>query len=226
LTSKNRQASACKLRFGVTNLNNRSLIEKFFPEDLPEEWRLPYYGNEFQLLLSSFSELPFSPPLEIMNTTANEIIEELTQFREELGDDFFLLIDISMLSENTRQVLFDIQLKGINNCHFINLDIINEAAKNMDCGTKFDCLLSEIVSSENVSIEKEGTEKGGESLLCIVNNKQENEQKISAVEIRKLIEKISVYAISKEYESVNILFSSPNNALENCRNAILLESMM
>ncbi len=225
LTSKNRQASSCKLRFGVTHLNNTSLIEKFFPEDLPEDWRLAYYSNEFQLLLSSLSELPFSTPLETMTTTPDEIIEELTQFSDDLGDDFFLLTDISMLAENTQQILFDIQKKGFNLCHFINLDKMNEAAKKMDCGTKFGCLLSEIISIEN----KE-TEKWGESLLCIVNtqqeNMQENEQKIAAIELRKLIEKISLYAISKGYESVNILFSSAHNALENCRNAILLESMM
>lgn len=225
MTSKNRQAPSCKLRFGVTHLNNTSLIEKFFPEDLPEDWRLAYYSNEFQLLLSSLSELPFSTPLETMTTTPDEIIEELTQFSDDLGDDFFLLTDISMLAENTQQILFDIQKKGFNLCHFINLDKMNEVAKKMDCGTKFGCLLSEIISIEN----KE-TEKWGESLLCIVNtqqeNMQENEQKIAAIELRKLIEKISLYAISKGYESVNILFSSAHNALENCRNAILLESMM
>ena len=209
----------------MTHLNNTSLIEKFFPEDLPEDWRLAYYSNEFQLLLSSLSELPFSTPLETMTTTPDEIIEELTQFSDDLGDDFFLLTDISMLAENTQQILFDMQKKGFNICHFINLDKMNEAAKKMDCGTKFGCLLSEINSIEN----KE-TEKWGGSLLCIVNtqqeNMQENEQKIAAIELRKLIEKISLYAISKGYESVNILFSSAHNALENCRNAILLESMM
>ncbi len=42
--------------FGLSGLAHPSLINNFYPEDLPEDWRLDYYSNEFDALLCSESD--------------------------------------------------------------------------------------------------------------------------------------------------------------------------
>ncbi len=59
-------------------------------------------------------------------------------------------------------------------------------------------------------------------LVCYVTDNQA----IEPVVLKKLIERIRKHASSEGVESVAVIFSSVENALENCRNAILLESMM
>lgn len=218
LPQSSRKFSSCEIRFGVSGLNNPSLIENFFPEDLPEDWHLSYYSNEFHLLLISLLDLniPFSSQQEIKAIVPDEIIEALVQFSDELEEDFLLLFDVSTLSDKTQHVLYDVQKEAGNNCHFINLNNMDEEMQTA-CSIKLECI--SLSSGKNV-------EKGEDSLLCTVDDKQENEQEIAAIELRKLIEQVRAYAILKEYNSVNILFTSAHNALENCRNAILLESMM
>ena len=209
MISKNLPQSSCEMRFGISGLNNPSLVENFYPEDLPEDWRFSYYSNEFHLLLISLPDLniPFSSPQEMEAVAPDEIVEALAQFCDELEQEFVLLFDTTKLSDNSRYVLSDVLKKAADNCLFINLNNMDEEARSA-CLTKTECDFSLV--------------KGKDSLQCIVTD----EQQIAAVELRQLVEQLRTYAILKQYKSVHMLFSSAHNALENCRNAILLESMM
>ena len=60
------------------------------------------------------------------------------------------------------------------------------------------------------------------NLICYVTDNQG----IEPVELKRLIERIRKHATAEGIEKVDVIFSSVENALENCRNAILLESMM
>jgi hypothetical protein len=206
----------------VTGLNNQSLIENFFPEDLPEDWRLSYYNNEFQLLLISLSDLNISLSSlpETKTITAEIVIERLNHLSGEIEDDFLLLFDVSMLSEETQTILLNTQKKNDNNYHIVNTNTMKVHEKS-DCPEELECLFSVCFDTKSNILERQA-----ESLLCIVNNKPDNKQKISALELRKLIETLRTLAISRNYDSVNVLFSSAHHALENCRDAILLESLM
>lgn len=205
-----------QLHFGVSGLNNSSMIEHFFPEDLPEDWRLSYYSNEFQLLLISLLDLNVDS-----SSSAEEIIEQLEQFNEELEEDFLLWLDISLLPKQTQETLEDYQSKGENHCHFINKSNMN-LIEDIHCSKECEYLFIEdieLIDNEPVQGKKIG-------MLCLVNAHKEDLQKINPLELRRFIENIREYGLSKDYGFINVIFSSSQHALENCRNAILLESMM
>ena len=55
--------------FGISGLAHPSLMNNFYPEGLPEDWRLDYYSNEFDALLCS------EPDIELLDEL-QEVIEE------------------------------------------------------------------------------------------------------------------------------------------------------
>ncbi len=61
--------------FGLSGLNETSLIKKIYPEDLPSDWRISYYSNEFELLIIQYSDLLFSAQSDALS--AEEILEQL-----------------------------------------------------------------------------------------------------------------------------------------------------
>ena len=52
--------------FGLSGLAHPSLMNNFYPEDLPEEWRLDYYSNEFDALLCSESDIEWPDELQTL----------------------------------------------------------------------------------------------------------------------------------------------------------------
>lgn len=52
--------------FGISGLAHSSLMNHFYPEDLPEDWRLDYYSNEFDALLCSDSDIELLDELQEM----------------------------------------------------------------------------------------------------------------------------------------------------------------
>ncbi|MCW8930143.1 MAG: hypothetical protein OQL19_07910 [Gammaproteobacteria bacterium] len=216
LKNKSESASVndlCQFCFGVAGLRNTSLLEHFFPEDLPEDWRLSYYSNEFHLLLMSALDLNLclSSPQEIKSLAYDEIIEQLELFSDDLEEGFLLLFDTSMFADEVQKKLMNIQEREGNQIYFVNFNC-------MDKLQEIDTLIN--IECTEIKMDEKDTQKM--SLFCMVSN----EKKIEAIELRQLIEQVCKYAFSKHYNSINVIFSSSQYALENCRNAILLESMM
>jgi len=56
-------------------------MESFYPEDIPDDWRLGFYANEFNSLL-----VPWS--------LWSESIEDLTEALDDTGDDFHLYLEL------------------------------------------------------------------------------------------------------------------------------------
>ena len=203
------EPASCDICFGIVSLNNTSLVEQFFPDDLPEDWRISYYNNEFHLLLMNLSDLDFSCS-EANKITFDEMVNCLTPYSDEL-DDGILLFDISPLSDKTQKELCDSQIFSAHNIYFINLNKDSQVYQQKQTHPTFESLFFHI---EN--------ESAGQSLVCIVNN----EQGIKPLDLRLLIESLQRDSLSKGYSSVKVLFSSVHHALEDCRNATLLEAMM
>lgn len=205
----------CQINFGIDCLHNPSLIEQYFPEDLPEDWRVAYYSNDFHLLLTSPQDLTHSLSLDqaVETMALDDILEGVAQFREDIGDGFSLWFDVSKLTNDTQYALCNIQKKTSCSCHFVNLEC---SLSQMDevCPAELECLF---VTSGGNDLGLQDKE-----LLCVVKN----EKKIKPVELKKLIEQVRSYATSSQYKSVSLIFSSAHDALDNCRNALLLESMM
>lgn len=214
LNSKKLTKLNCEYHFGISNLNNTSLLKHFFPEDLPEDWRFSYYSNEFDLLLIHLSDLNLSSSLiqQENKLTGDKMIEQLSELIDDIDNSVLCVFDCSTLSQAIQQQLFESRIATADNCYFINSDIRGENQR-----------IDHSIQIEWDSVLANGgiAETYGRNLFCSVKS----EKKIEPAELRTLMEHIRDYALAKEGRTVSIVFSS-NYALENCRNAILLDSMM
>jgi len=97
LNSKKRTKLNCEYHFGISKLNNASLLKHFFPEDLPEDWRFSYYSNEFDLLLIHLSDLNLSALLiqQENKLTGDIIIEQLSELIDDIDNSVFSIFDCS-----------------------------------------------------------------------------------------------------------------------------------
>ena len=50
-SQQERQPQNESIRLGACGLEHADLLKNFYPEDLPEDWRLGFYANEFNALL-------------------------------------------------------------------------------------------------------------------------------------------------------------------------------
>jgi len=67
-------------------------LESFYPEDIPEEWRLGFYANEFNTLLVPWSEW-----------------EELEEGLDDTPDDFHLYLELPSKHQKLPEYLNDIK---------------------------------------------------------------------------------------------------------------------
>lgn len=212
------QRTHCDIYFGVSGLQNPSLTEKFYPPDLPRDWRLDYYSNEFRLVVIKLSDLDLHLstaegclPDDCVPALLDSIMELLADMA---GEEFIGLFDLSELPEDIEQSLLELSLQHNKtqekNLYFINL-------KKMT---------AEKITFPSVTLQwlnkNDRPENISGSVICYVTDKQS----IEPVELKNLIECIRGHALTEGVDTVNVIFSSPQNALDNCRNAILLESMM
>ena len=203
----------CEIHFGVSGLENSSLMDQFYPADLPEDWRLSYYSNEFSSIVVKLSDIDAD-----LSMSEGSISAAITELLEEIdGEDFVLLFDLSELPANTKQALQSLETENRNfakaNSYYIDLQamLIETLGK--------DSLLKEKTPENSLTFQW-GDING--NLLCYV---QDN-QAIEPVMLKKLLEIVRQQAKNENIESAIVIFSSAQNALQNCRNAIVLERMM
>jgi len=207
------------MNFGLSGLNNNSLLKQFYPDDLPEDWRFSYYSNEFQVLLIDESDLGVGEALheKTESITSSQIIEKLDELEDEIENDICLFFDVSKYSEQIRGELYQFWDKCERNINLVDLSTAKTVVQ-VDRPKGVECLFLEFTTRNKVPGEEN-------CLLCIVNSGSTKAAGgIAAVDLRKLIEQIALYASAKH--PVYVVFSSSSDALENCRNAILLENMM
>ncbi len=190
-------AAAPSLIAGMSALYNASLKADFYPDDLPADWRLSYYANEFQTLLLTPSDMPGT----------DDLSASLSELSDELDEDFILLFDISSCSQSMRAALLTWQKQSDFPAALLLVDMKNLLQHNTQpCFPGVRCLLAPIaVNSES--------DTAAELLVCLVNDSK----KLSPRELRELIEMLRIAG-----KTVIVLFS----ILENARNAIMLETMM
>ncbi|MCN4144778.1 MAG: hypothetical protein LC437_06925 [Thiohalomonas sp.] len=201
----------CELHFGVSSLNNSSLNNHFFPEDLPEDWRISYYSNEFNLLVIHLSDLNLISQKED-KVPGEQIIEQLTDILDDIEKTVFCVFNCSKLSESICRQLFESPIAAEDNSYLIDLD---KPGENLLIGH------STHIEWGNACVAGSIGETASRDLFCNVKS----DKKIEPVELKILIEHTQHYALSKDARTVSIIFSS-DYALENYRNTVLLESMM
>ena len=189
---------------------NVALTEQFYPEDIPEDWLLDYYSNEFRVILLQ--------PQDIccLNDTAGALEErktvdwlaELDEINEDLGrEDFVIVIDISEYPVDQQNALRE-YTDRIDNC-FSGIDSTT--------------LLPLDSQRLGVSGQWGGSHnQKGRQLFYLLSEPRE----IEPVSLKELIAHIRHHAAEIGAASADVLFASDVSALNNCRNAIVLDSMM
>jgi hypothetical protein len=92
------------LRLGACGWQHAGWEVDFYPDDLPEDWRLSYYANEFHALLLPLSEL------RSLDCGPQELIDEVPE-----GFRFYLLDDLQCSAEELAEqaALFQSCLGGV-----------------------------------------------------------------------------------------------------------------
>lgn len=201
------------LRFGISDLSNVALLENFYPEDLPADWRISYYANEFELLVVHLSDLTACSLLkEQSNNELYEcIIEQLIELKDDIETAVFCIFDCSGLPQTIQQQLVASPVMIAENIFFIDTHEQEDASVSRH-STQLECV-SVVNGQNNSTVSRD--------LFCHIKSELE----IDPLDLRKLLEHIRDYACVNTVRSMNIAFSS-HYALKNCRNAILLDSMM
>lgn len=211
----------CEIRFGICGLQNPSLIKKFYPEDLPEDWRLTYYSNEFNLILLQLSDLgchlsAVEDALLIPECSVESLSATISELQEEIaGEKFSIVLDLSEFPEDSAQAILKHKSacaeNAVDKLYFVNLK-----ETTVENPPKYSTSLNWVRALDS------GIDVNCDFLTCYVSDKQT----IEPIELKKLIAGIQEQALFKGVERVNVIFSSEQDAFGNCRTAILLESMM
>ncbi|MCW8945604.1 MAG: hypothetical protein OQL27_12595 [Sedimenticola sp.] len=71
------------IKIGAAGWEHSGWLSAFYPDDLPADWRLSYYANEFQIV-----QIP--PALWL-----SADVDVFTQWRDDVADSFRFILDIS-----------------------------------------------------------------------------------------------------------------------------------
>ena len=82
------------MQFGSKGWQHPTWMGSFYPDDLPSEWRLPYYSNEFDTVLI--------PSRELLSNHKDQIQEWL----DDSADDFSFFVEFDAQQE------FSVQLQN------------------------------------------------------------------------------------------------------------------
>lgn len=260
MSKKKEQQLDYNINFGIESLQNASLLQHFYPIDLPSDWRLGFYSNEFRALLVSLADLDIKSDLTI--DTIGRFIELFTDMIDDARDtDCVLFFDLSELNgtESTAdmvEIILNSKLTDSRYFKLINLQtpclgagLSEELSEELGEGLEEE-LKKQILSSAPVdNVNKTDIPFKISPYIHSLQNSAacdwfflvHDKNKIKPPELKALIETVQSSVIQNSSQpdfmldkdtadenSINIvlIFTSAQYALENCRNAALLESMM
>ena len=96
MDSEKSQTVLADVVVGARGWVHQHWMENFYPEDIPEEWRLGYYANEFNTLLVPWTQW-------------SESVEELEEGLEDTADDFHLYLELPSQQQEIPEHLARIQ---------------------------------------------------------------------------------------------------------------------
>lgn len=188
--------SKIQFNFGLRDFNSSFLQTHFYPEDLPEDWRLNFYANEFETIMM---------PLE---TLQSEYLLSLIDELEDLEESFYMLLDCSKLTTQEQQFAQS-QLQVF----LAELTI------------QWDVLISKGILHQEyqlTNIEVRQSHRQESLLICLCDDKE----KLSAKALKNRLLELHQYANKHQHTRVCVYFSDNEYALTHCRDAVLLNDMM
>lgn len=220
----------CDLDFGLSGLQNTCLLDNFYPPDLPSDWRLDFYANEFNLLLISLSDVDIKLPL------SSDSISRLIDYFSAMADDAcdaacVLFFDLSGLNgtelpADSAEIILNSKLMD-NSC--FKLVDLQTSFLGKESEAQLPFTLCQPIDFSRASAAGDW--------FCVVHD----EDKIKPPALKTLLENIHNSVMQQDPESnfnseknvipadtisIVVIFTSGQYALENCRNAMLLKSMM
>jgi hypothetical protein len=222
------------LSYGIYRLDNPCLLSHLYPYDLPEDWRLEYYNNEFNVILTTLEELEV-----LIGLNRNSVIamcSGISHIVDELHEHFILLIELTPDIHDTFTIDELEQIKNLSmtteNLHFVRdtelSSQINEMSNALFSLFQLENLFArENVAQKNVvlksivkdSIIRNSFVKERSSCLMIKEKAQ-----LTPLVLRQLLE--YCFQLADKKDELWVLFSSEEYALDNCKNAILMDSLM
>jgi len=108
------------IRVGACDWDHEHWLGTFYPDDLPEDWRLSYYANEFSAVsiaedkwrsnLANLGEWVDEAPEDFLFYLQSTVDEpsELMQIRDQLGENF-----AGILGETSSSVMIEFSSKSL-----------------------------------------------------------------------------------------------------------------
>ena len=206
--SSSHRSQHCAVNYGIYRLDNPCLSD-FYPDDLPVDWRLEYYNNEFNLILLTLPEL--EAELQLKGHCAKDLCTGISDILEELHEKFILLIELTSGFYHSMSKADSEQLEKLCNS-WANLHFVLDQDT---AGWNKEAVNSGYSLSQWKNIINE------DNNCCLVI---EEKGKLTPPELKQLLD--TCFQLSNSKNELWILFSSAEYGLENCRNAILMDSLM
>lgn len=211
------------LNYGIYRLDSPCLQSHLYPDDLPGDWRLEYYNNEFSVILTTLEELAVE-----MGLNRNSVIAmcaNITHIVDELHEYFMLLIELTPdeLDSFSNDELEQLQNFSSTRANFYFIRSTESASQiNIDV-TDF-ALFQLVILFTKEAPTRESIDRDSlveERTHCLLIKEK---CLLKPPVLRQLLE--CCLQLADKQDECWVLFSSEQHALENCRNAILMDSLM
>ena len=135
------------MQIGSRGWQHRTWLGSFYPDDLPSDWQLPFYSNEFDTVLIPSSEL------------LNNGHEQIQEWLDDSHDNFSFFVEFDSRQELSAQfqlaLLLQPQLSGL---------VLNTPVNQLSLTPKnFSVLATETLGQDIQLYAPDSTEKGNTS---------------------------------------------------------------
>ena len=222
-----------RVLMGTCGWNHKGWLDNFYSEDLPEDWQLGFYSNEFPVVYVAAEEWVNNEDLNVWTEDVSENFRFVLEISGDILDDeqrFIAAVEkATLLNEFLLGLVFQLTPKVCNDTALFEqrLSLIQAAVpmcvdtKGMALSSEFDSLLSKHSISEvwdGKSDKKECFQHGSLAISHISGNE------LDMASLRRVVE--HCLSVSNE-ESVSVLcLDGEPPSLELLRNADIILSLL
>lgn len=211
-----------RIMSGTCGWLHESWKESFYPEDLPEEWRLGYYGNEFPIVMFPAEYWEFDD-------------ETIQEWLEESGENLQFVCEFASLEQlelnRLRLPIFADRCSGI----VCKVDVADFSLDELDkieaCGlpvcidtggddNKLDSAIQEELHTRHVGLVWHGGESTPEFGDCPLALTRVNSHSMDMRILRQVLETLLAQTVAEQ--SVVLIFDGKPPLLDSIHNAVVM----
>jgi len=181
---------------------HQSWVESYYPDDIPDEWRLGFYGNEFNTVLV---------PWEQWQTS----VEALEEGLDDTSDDFHLYLELPEVVETLPAHLSEIldQVTGL-------VCIKGEATGWQEQSSALNVALFSLLPNENTLLNCFTASTGDKVVELVLVDKSTGIDDLAVM--REQLELVLGFADKR----LDLLFVDETPALESMRNTQMIAELL